>query len=96
MQYGHALNETGDTGAAEAAYRRAIALAPEMAEWHLFLGHALLRQGRTDEARQAFLRFEQLDPAALTRKRDEVVALGIPEETLSRFWNSLTGGPAAS
>ncbi|HEX2150943.1 MAG TPA: tetratricopeptide repeat protein, partial [Stellaceae bacterium] len=46
VQYGHALSETGDVAGAEAAYRRAAGLAPEMAEWHVFLGQALARQGR--------------------------------------------------
>lgn len=91
MQYGHALRESGDVVAAEAAYRRAIELDPDMAEWHFFLGHALALQGRVDEARQAYRRFERLDPAALQRKCDEAVALGVPEEIVSSFWRSLTG-----
>lgn len=94
-QYGHALAECGDTAAAEAAYRRASELAPEIAEWHFLLGHALARQGRMDEARDAFLRFERLDPAALRRKREELVALGWPEEQVASYWRSLTGALAA-
>lgn len=94
-QYGHALTECGDIAAAESAYRRASELAPEMAEWHFLLGHALARQGRIDEARDSFLRFERLDPAALRRKREELVALGWPEEQVASYWRSLTRAPAA-
>lgn len=95
VQYGHALKESGEFVAAEAAYRRAIELDQEMAEWHLFLGHALTLQGRMDEAREAYRRFERLDPAALERKRDELVALGCPEEAVLSFWRSLTGNPGS-
>jgi tetratricopeptide (TPR) repeat protein len=91
VQYGRALNETGDIAGAEAAYRRAIALAPEAAEWHLLLGQALLRLGRTDEARAALLRSEQLDPAALCQKRDELEACGHPAEAITAYWRALTG-----
>lgn len=93
VQYGHALKESGDPVAAEAAYRRAIDLDAEMAEWHVFLGHALALQGRMDDAREAYRQFEQLDPAALKRKRDELVAAGCPEEAVSTYWRSLTGNP---
>lgn len=87
------VRESGDVVAAEAAYRRAIDLDHEMAEWHLFLGHTLARQGRMHEAREAFMRFERLDPSGLERKRDELIALGLPEETVTSFWRSLTGNP---
>ena len=95
-QYGHALSETGDAAGAEAAYRRAALLAPEVAEWHLFLGQALARQGRMDEARAALLRAEQLDPAALHRKRQELTARGYPPEAVAAYWRALTGGAAPS
>jgi tetratricopeptide (TPR) repeat protein len=90
-QYGHALKESGDVVSAEAAYRQAIELDPEMAEWHFSLGHALALQGRTDEAREAFRRFERLDPAALARKREELIALGYPQEAVLSLWRCLTG-----
>ncbi|MGD9613967.1 MAG: tetratricopeptide repeat protein [Alphaproteobacteria bacterium] len=94
VQYGHALNETGDIAGAEAAYRRAVVLAPDMAEWHLFLGQALARQGRADEARAALRRAEQLDPAALRRKFEELVARGHSREEVAAYWRALTGGAA--
>jgi len=90
-QYGHALREAGDAAGAEAAYRRAIALDPQIGEWHLFLGQALARQGREAEAREAYRQFERLDPDGLQRKRDELVALGHPEESVRAFWHSATG-----
>jgi len=93
VQYGHALKESGDIASAETAYRRASELAPEMAEWHFFIGQALALQGRIDEARTAFWRFERLDPTALAHKRDELVALGCPEDAVASYWRSLTGNP---
>jgi tetratricopeptide (TPR) repeat protein len=91
VQYGHALKETGDIAGAETAYRRAVALAPDVAEWHLFLGEVLLRQGRTDEARAALLRCEQLDPVALQQKKLELAARGNPAEAVAAYWRALTG-----
>jgi hypothetical protein len=95
VQYGHALKETGDVVAAELAYRRAVALAPDVAEWHLFLGEALLRQSRIEEARAALLRCEQLDPAALQQKKLELAASGNPAEAISAYWRALTGSAAS-
>ena len=90
-QYGHVLREAGDAAGAEAAYRRAIALDPQIGEWRLFLGQALARQGRPAEARDAYRQFERLDPDGLQRKRDELVALGHSEESVRAFWRSVTG-----
>ena len=90
VQYGHALKEAGDTAAAEAAYRRATELGPDNAEWHLFLGQALALLGRIDEAREALARFERLDPAALARQRDQLAALGCPEDAVRLYWRSLS------
>ena len=78
------------------AYRRAVALAPDVAEWHLFLGEALLRQGRTEEARTALLRCEQLDPVALQQKQLGLAARGNPAEAVAAYWRALTGGAAPS
>ena len=66
----------------------------EMGEWHLFLGQALVRQGRMDEARAALLHAEQLDPAALQWKRDELAAAGYSPEAVDAYWRALTGGAA--
>jgi hypothetical protein len=65
-----------------------------MAEWHLFLGQMLARQGRIDEARAALLRVEQLDPAALQQRRDELVANGHAPDAVAAYWQALTGGTA--
>lgn len=94
VQYGHALNETDDIAGAAAAYRCAVELAPEMAERHLFLGQALVRQGRMDEARAVLLRAEQLDPALLRQKQEELVARGHSPEEVAAYWRALTGGVA--
>jgi len=92
VQYGHALNETGDVTGAASAYRRAVELAPEIGERHLFLGQALARQGRMDEARAVLLRAEQLDPALLRQKQEELVARGHSPEEVAAYWRALTGG----
>jgi tetratricopeptide (TPR) repeat protein len=90
LQYGHALKESGDLAAAEAAYRRAIGVDAEFAEGHFFLGQLLARQGRAAEAREAYLRFEKLDPAALHHKIDELVALGWQKDAVLTLWRSVT------
>lgn len=47
---GATLSNLGDRSAAEASYRRAIAIAPEFAHPHLNLGLILERNGKLDEA----------------------------------------------
>jgi TolB-like protein/DNA-binding winged helix-turn-helix (wHTH) protein/tetratricopeptide (TPR) repeat protein len=53
---------TWDWGAAEAAYRRAIALDPSYARAHRNLGHVLSQTGRHAEAQRAMRRVRELDP----------------------------------
>src|SRR5207302_9934790 len=62
VQYGHALKESGDAAAGEEAYRKALRLAPEVADTHLQLGHVLKIQGRTDEASAAYVDALTLEP----------------------------------
>jgi tetratricopeptide (TPR) repeat protein len=50
MDFGRALEESGNVAQAEAALRKTIDLAPAYAYPHWFLGNLLLRAGRTDEA----------------------------------------------
>jgi lipopolysaccharide biosynthesis protein/tetratricopeptide (TPR) repeat protein len=62
VQYGHALKEWGELRdpdkliQAETAYRRALSLDPAVADTYLQLGHVLKLQGRTEEAKPAYLR----------------------------------------
>jgi glycosyltransferase involved in cell wall biosynthesis len=63
VQYGHALKESGNIGAAENAYRKSLELDAGVADTHLQLGHALKIQGRKIEASAAYLRALVLDPA---------------------------------
>ena len=50
FQHGAAAMHAGNLGAAEAAFREAVRLAPDMAEAHLDLGLVLGREGRMDQA----------------------------------------------
>jgi len=50
MDYGRALEETGNIGQAEAALKHSIELAPAYAYPRWYLGNLYLRAGRTDEA----------------------------------------------
>jgi tetratricopeptide (TPR) repeat protein len=52
----------GELSPAEATYRRALSLAPESYEACNGLGIALARQGRNDEAAEAFERAIAIDP----------------------------------
>src|SRR5260370_21630741 len=87
--YGAVLLELGDAAAAEAAFRRAIEL-DDVAETHLHHGRALKLLGRHEEARAAFRRFQNLDPASFQRKVSELVASGRRPEDIASFWRSLT------
>lgn len=59
---GIALTGLGDHEAAEARFRRALAVDEKFAPARLYLGNALLRQGRASEAADAYLAFLTLDP----------------------------------
>ena len=50
MSLGTAYDQDGDAAKAEAALRRAVALAPSYAYPHWYLGNLLLRNGHYDEA----------------------------------------------
>lgn len=90
VQYGHTLKESGNFSAAEQAYRRAIALAPEVADTHLQLGHVLKIQGYVGGATSAYLqalrREAQFAPALA-----ELDALGWSAE---RIEQALSRAPA--
>jgi protein O-GlcNAc transferase len=49
LELGRARDAAGDAGSAEEAYRKAIALAPDLSGTHFALGKLLLREGRRDE-----------------------------------------------
>ncbi len=59
---GIALTGLGDHEAAEARFRRALTLDERFAPARLYLGNALLRQGKASEAADAYLAFLTLDP----------------------------------
>lgn len=76
VQYGHALKEGGNPPAAEAAYRRAIALEPENADTYLQLGHVVKIQGRRSEAIENYAAALLHNPHLLSA-REELTNLGL-------------------
>jgi Glycosyltransferase family 9 (heptosyltransferase)/Tetratricopeptide repeat len=90
VQYGHALKESGGLRdpdkltRAEFAYRRALSLDPGLADTHLQLGHVLKLQGKTDDARSAYLRAVALDPST-PHPLDELRGLGWSEAHISEL-----------
>ena len=61
--------ETERYEAAEAALRRAIALAPDLAQARFALGTTLVRLGRAEEGREQLAEFQRLRTAALEEQR---------------------------
>jgi predicted O-linked N-acetylglucosamine transferase (SPINDLY family) len=59
---GIVLGKKGDFVAAEASFRKAIALHPGLPQAHYNLGHALVDTGNLDEALTEFRRTIELDP----------------------------------
>jgi len=83
VQYGHALQESGNVPEAEAADRRSINLDPDFADTYLQLGHALKIQERIEEAVGTYFRSLALDPAP-RHPRDELIALGWTTEQIEQ------------
>jgi len=66
---GIALTGLGDHAAAEGRFRRALTLDEKFAPAQLYLGNALLRQGRAGEAADAYVTFLALDPSGQRAER---------------------------
>jgi len=81
LQYGHAVKEAGQRDA-ELAYRHALAYAPRLRDAHVQLAHILKLRGKTEAARQAFLRAFALDPS-LPDTLPELRRLGWSEAELA-------------
>src|SRR5579884_416020 len=64
----------GEPAAALAAIDRALALAPDTAEYHLHRGHALYHLGAADAAAAAFAEADRLDAADSAAKRAQLAA----------------------
>ena len=64
-----------ELAAAEARYRSALALAPEMAAYHFSLALVLERQGRTPEALASYQRAAQLDSLSARHRAGYGMAL---------------------
>jgi FkbM family methyltransferase len=89
VQYGHALKESGHLAEAEAAYWRALADAPDVADSHLQLGHVLKLQGKTEEAKAAYLRALLMYDRLANQPLQELAGLGWSGSELSErtHWN---------
>ncbi len=88
-------DELGQWPQGEAAHRAALAMAPGRDYLHNNLGYNLLRQGRTQEARQALERALQLNPDSRAARNNLGLALaaeGAP--ALDQFQKA--GDPAAA
>ena len=72
---GATLTNLGDEPAAEASYRRAIAIAPEFVHPHLNLGLILERHGKLDEAIAEWRWIEQNSPRDAANRAVVVAAL---------------------
>ncbi len=59
---GYAADGSGDTGTAEASYRRAVAADPKQFEAHSALGLLLAREGKTSEAAAELEKTSELTP----------------------------------
>lgn len=70
LMNGYVLAKEKRTAEAEAEYRRAVALRPEDAGFHVRFGHFLQRAGRKDEARASYREALRLDPSLQGAKRD--------------------------
>ena len=75
VQLGHAHKEQGDLAAAEASYRRALALEPQTADTHLQLGHVLKLRQRSAEGVESYMEALRRDRECLPAKA-ELLALG--------------------
>ena len=64
MREGAQQMHAGDSAAAEASFRKAIAIAPDLAPAHLDLGLAELKQGKLLDAIASIRQSLQLDPAS--------------------------------
>jgi hypothetical protein len=97
VQYGHALKESGERrdpdklAQAEVAYRRALSLDAGVADTYLQLGHVLKLQGKTEEARAAYLRALALDPLA-PYPVEELSGLGWSEAQMAELRGMLPNG----
>jgi tetratricopeptide (TPR) repeat protein len=90
VQYGHALKEWGERrepeklARAEAAYRKALFLAPGVADTYLQLGHVLKLQGKTDEAQASYLRAFALN-SSVPYALQELMELGWSEDQIAEL-----------
>lgn len=79
---GVALAKLGDDAGAIEAYRRALALDPTEARARLYLGNALLRLGRKDEAVAAYRKYLDDVTSGEARERVRRILAQIAPETL--------------
>lgn len=79
---GVAVSQLGDDEAASAAYRRALEIEPDHRLAQLYLGNALLRLGRRDQAVAAYSAFLDLDSRGESAERVRRILEQIAPEAL--------------
>lgn len=70
VQLGHSRKESGDDEGAMRAYRRALELAPEVADTHLQIGHLQKKMGQVDLALTSFAEALRIDADSAHARRE--------------------------
>lgn len=85
----------GLAGPAEAAYRNAHALAPEDFRWAYYLAYLLQREGRFEEAVEAYARAHSIQetPAVLVHLAEVLLELGRLDDAETVLRRVLSGAP---
>lgn len=91
LDYGRAMEASGDLEGAEAAYRRAIQNSPQLPGAHFALGRLLQRKGKKEEAERELATHRALYERAL-----QIVAQAqVNGSVTSLAWTELNAGKAA-
>src|SRR5262249_11503331 len=91
LDYGRALEASGRLAEAEAAYREAVRLSPNLPRVHFALGRLLQREGKKEEAERELA----LHHSLYERGRELVSAADSREASTSLAWAELNAGRPA-
>ncbi|MDQ2980692.1 MAG: tetratricopeptide repeat protein, partial [Acidobacteriota bacterium] len=90
LDLGRALEATGKSAEAEAAYRRALALEPNLSVTHYTLGTLLARTGRREEAEQHIELYREY----FQKEQERRFRAGSRQAELNLGWMELSAGRA--